>query len=125
MKKVLGLAILASLIATPALAGETFVRNEWTKTNSHTDTDLYLDSKTTSVRKELYDSSAYKEYYSSDSSQGTDYNIDGATKDFTYHTASSGLWGKFTETNDTHVYGTIVTKTDSYSSAHETSSGVR
>ena len=125
MKKVLGLAILASLIATPVLAGETFVRNEWTKTNSHTDTDLYLDSKTTSERKENYDSSAYKYYYSVDSNEGADYSIDGKTKDFTYHTASSGLWGSFKENNDTHVYGTIVTKTDSYSKAHETSSGVR
>ena len=135
MKKVLGLAILASLIATPALAGETFVRNEWTNTHSNTTTDLTLDSDTHSTRNELYYSNADKKYVSVDYSTGGDkYDLkseidklggSGKTKEFTYHTASSGLVGKFTETNNTYVDGTIFTESNSKSKAHETTSGVR
>lgn len=60
--KVLGLAIAASLVATPVFAGETYVRNEWSNTDSYTDTDLHLVSATASVRKEWYASYADKYY---------------------------------------------------------------
>ena len=60
--KVLGLAIIASIVAAPAFAGETYVRNEWSKTDSWTDTNLTLDSVTTSTRNEWYDSYADKVY---------------------------------------------------------------
>ena len=122
MKKVLGLAILASLIATPALAGETFVRNEWTDSNSVTKTDLHLDSKTYSNRYEKYDSSADKVYIDGD----VKYGAKGISYDeLSVHTASSNLWGRYSETNYTNVYGDIYTLTKTKSTAHETTSGVR
>ena len=122
MKKVFGLAILASLIATPALAGETFVRNEWTDTNSITKTDLHLDSKTYSNRNEKYDSVADKIYIDGDVSYGGK----GISYDeLSVHTASAGLWGTYNEVNYTNVSGNINTHTYTDSHAHETSSGVR
>ena len=122
MKKVLGLAILASLIATPALAGETFVRNEWTDTNSVTKTNLHLNSDTSSNRYEKYDSSADKIYVDGD----LKYGAKGISFDeLSVHKASAGLWGTYTETNYTNVAGSINTHTYTDSYAHETSSGVR
>ena len=122
MKKVFGLAILASLIATPALAGETFVRNEWTDSNSITKTDLNLDSRTYSNRNEKYDSSADKVYY--DGTVKYDYG-EISYDNLSIHKASANLWGRFTETNYTNVYGDIYTVTKTKSTAHETTSGVR
>ena len=122
MKKVLGLAILASLIATPALAGETFVRNESTDSHSITKTDLHLDSKTYSNRYEKYDSTADKIYV--DGSVKADYQ--GISFDeLSVHKASAGLWGTYYETNYTNVSGDIDTLTVTKSNAHETTSGVR
>ena len=122
MKKVLGLAILASLVAAPALAGETFVRNEWTDTNSVTKTDLHLNSDTSSYRNEKYDSTADKIYIDGDLKAGYGkISFD----ELSVHKASAGLWGKYTETNYTNVYGKINTHTYTDSTAHETTSGVR
>ena len=127
MKKVLGLAILASLVAAPALAGETYVRNEWTKSNSHTNTDLKLDSKTTSNRTEKYDAVADKIYVDGSAEYGKgEYGSKSLSyDDFSIHTASSGLWGKFNEDVVTKVSGTIKTRSNSSSKSHETSAGVR
>ena len=124
MKKVLGLAILASLVATPALAGETFVRNEWTKTNSATKTDLHLNSDTYSNRYEKYDSNADKIYVDGDvdfGKKGKGISFD----ELSVHKASASLWGSYNEHNYTNVYGTIKTRAYSNSKAHETTSGVR
>ena len=122
MKKVLGLAILASLIATPALAGETFVRNESTDSHSITKTDLHLDSKTYSNRYEKYDSTADKVYIDGD----VKYGAKGISYDeLSVHKASAGLWGTYSETNYTNVSGDIYTLTKTKSTAHETTSGVR
>ena len=60
--KVLGLAIVASIVAAPAFAGETYVRNEWSKTDSYTNTDLDITSLTLSKRNEWYGSYADKFY---------------------------------------------------------------
>ena len=60
--KVLGLAIVASIVAAPAFAGETYVRNEWSNTDSYTNTDLKLVSVTASTRNEWYGSYADKVY---------------------------------------------------------------
>ena len=70
--KVLGLAIVASIVAAPAFAGETYVRNEWTTKNGFTDTNLTLDSDTTSHRFELYDSYADKVYVEGELVTNTD-----------------------------------------------------
>ena len=122
MKKVLGLAILASLVATPALAGETFVRNEWTDSHSKTNTNLYLNSNTYSNRQEKYDSTADKIYVDGEVKA----NYGGISFDeLSVHKASAGLWGKYSETNYTNVSGTINTHAYTDSKAHETTSGVR
>lgn len=125
--KVLGLAIVASVIAAPAFAGETYVRNEWSNTESHTNTNLHLDSHTNSTRNEAYGSFAYKEYTDGDVS------VDGgwfkpktvSYDDYSEHTAGSLLLGHFQETNYTNVGGSIVTNAYTDSNYHETSAGVR
>ncbi|WP_375512182.1 hypothetical protein [uncultured Nostoc sp.] len=126
MKKVLGLAILATFLATPAFAGETFVGDENSWSNSVTKTDLTLDSKTFSQRNEKYGSWAEKDYVDgainiSTPASGTDISFD----KFTNNTAGSELYGKYSETNWTKLGGTINTTTHSYTDAHETSAGVR
>ncbi|MDM9381449.1 hypothetical protein QUB80_12130 [Chlorogloeopsis sp. ULAP01] len=126
MKKVLGLAILAAFFATPALAGETFVRNEWTNSHTTTKTNLNLDSKTYSTRNEKYESWADKIYVDGD--VDVKYTWGGkevAFDDFTVHTAGSSLYGNYHESNYTKVYGTIHSIMNSYSNAHETTAGVR
>ena len=133
--KVLGLAIAASIIAVPALAGETYVRNEWTKTDGWTKTDLNLDSTTNSHRNEWYDSNADKIYIDGDVSLkgGLDHNKSKPQEpkptvsfdDFTVHTADSSLWGNFHETVTTKVGGTIKSHLGTTSNSHETSAGVR
>ncbi|MEH2240124.1 hypothetical protein [Nostoc sp.] len=127
MKKVLGLAILATFLATPAFAGETFVRSEDSWSDSITKTNLILDSKTSSQRDEKYSSSADKVDVDGD------INIselpDGGTTlffdKFTIYNAGSELSGKYSETNLTNIGGTINTTTNAYTDAHETSAGVR
>ncbi|MDZ8225347.1 MULTISPECIES: hypothetical protein [unclassified Nostoc] len=126
MKKVLGFAILATFLATPAFAGETFVRDENSWSNSVTKTNLMLDSKTVSQRNEKYDSWAQKDYVDGDinistPAGGTDISFD----EFINNTAGSELYGKYSETNWTNLNGTINTTTNSYTNSHETSAGVR
>ncbi len=130
MKKVLGLAILATFISLPALAGETFVRNEWVNSHSTTNTNLNLDSKTISHRNEEYASWANKIYVDGDvSASSCTYFCGGATKvsfdEFTVHAAGSHLTGNFYERIITKVDGTIKTITNTYSNSHETTAGVR
>jgi hypothetical protein len=126
MKKVLGLAILATFLATPAFAGETFVRNEWTDSHSKTDTNLKLDSHTTSTRNEDYTSWAKKIYIDGD--VDTKYTWGGkevSFDEFTVHAAGSNLAGSFHENVVTKIGGTIKTITNTYTNSHETSAGVR
>ncbi|MBV6625355.1 MAG: hypothetical protein KI793_20905 [Rivularia sp. (in: Bacteria)] len=147
MKKVLALAFLASFIATPVLAGETFVRNEWTNRNSVTKTNLNLDSKTHSYRNEDYASYSEKFYYEDGGKKhaGGEYSSKNSfyeteDKEFggkytpkkkygsgykTEHYAGSVLEGRFREKTYENVYGTIKTRTNAYTNAHETSAGVR
>ena len=127
MKKVLGLALLATLLATPAFAGETFVRNENSWSDSVTNTDLKLDSKTYSVRNEIYSSSADKVYIDGDIdvSKGHGGASTISYDEFTVHTAGADLYGKYSEINSTTVGGTIKTKTNAYTDAHETTAGIR
>jgi hypothetical protein len=126
--KVLGLALATSLIAAPVFAGETYVRNEWTKTEGYTDTNLHLNSTTNSTRNEWYDSYADKIYADGDVSlKGSFYGKPQTVSfdDFTVHTAGSSLWGKFNETVKTTVGGTIFSHLKTKSNSHETSAGVR
>lgn len=59
MKKILGFAIVASFTASPALAGDTFVRNNTTHRTNRTETSLEIDTVTKSNRTEHYN--AYSE----------------------------------------------------------------
>lgn len=126
MKKVLGLAILATFLTTPAFAGETFVRDENSWSNSVTKTNLMLDSKTYSTRNEEYSSWVEKDYVDGDidistPAGGADISFD----KFTNNTAGSELYGEYSETKWTNLSGSINTTTNSYTNAHETSAGVR
>lgn len=130
MKKVLGLAILATFISLPALAGETFVRNEWVNSHSKTDTNLNLDSHTNSNRYESYSSWADKIYVDGDINVSKCFSKCGVSSevsfdDFTVHAAGSNLSGSFHENIVTKVYGTINTITNTYTNSHETTAGVR
>ena len=123
--KVLGLAIAASIIAVPAFAGETYVRNEWTDTKGYTDTKLHLDSTTTSVRNEWYDANADKVYIDGDISLSHHKPLTVSYDNFTVHTADSSLWGNFQEKVKTTVKGSISSHLKTTSNSHETSAGVR
>jgi hypothetical protein len=124
--KVLGLAIVASIVAAPAFAGETYVRNESIDSWGHTETNLKMDSITNSNRHEAYGSFAYKEYTDGDVTKklgrgGLNINYD----EYAEHTAGSLLVGKFNEDVTTKVHGTIKSFSNFESNAHETSAGVR
>ena len=124
--KVLGLAIIASIIAAPAFAGETYVRNESIDSWGYTKTDLDMKSKTQSDRHEVYGSFAYKEYTDGDITKkfgrgGLEVDYD----EYSEHTAGSLLVGKFNESNTTKVWGDIYSFSKFKSNAHETSAGVR
>ncbi|WP_373530847.1 hypothetical protein [Nostoc sp.] len=122
------MALLATLLAAPAFAGETFVRNEDSWSNSVTKTDLQLDSKTSSVRDENYTSWADKIYIDGEVSGGCSYGCSVkpiSYDEFTVHTAGADLSGTYKEYNYTTVGGTIKTTTNAYTDAHETTAGVR
>lgn len=127
MKKVLGLALVATFLATPAFGGEAFVRNEDSWSHSTTKTDLNLYSNTNSYRTEHYNAWADKIYLDGDVTSrcsfcgGTTVSYD----DFSVHTAGSNLWGYYSEQNWTNVYGKINTTTNAGTSGHETSAGIR
>lgn len=126
MKKVVGLAILATLFTSPALAGETFVLNQWTIKGSRTETNLNIDTVTNSTRGQDYSSSSNKIYI--DGEVETEYNNGTVTKsfkDFTVQNVGSQLNGSFHEEMRTRVWGTINTIMNSYTSIHESSAGIR
>ncbi len=129
--KVLGLAIIASLVAAPVFAGETYVRNEWTDTETITKTDLDLKSTTDSIRLEKYDSFANKVYYEGSKEVSHNYDDYGSSETTSYgdgysvHVAGSNLWGTFAEKVNTVIKGDILSISTETSKAHETSAGVR
>lgn len=82
MRKIISLAIIASFSASPALAGDTFVRNETVHRTNRTETSLEIDTVTNSNRTEHYNSYSEKIFFdgnvvnqtnnvNSDSSPGT------------------------------------------------------
>ena len=126
MKKVLGLAILATLFASPALAGETFVLNQWTIQQSRTETNFNIDNVTNSTRTQDYNSSSNNIYI--DGKVETEYNngkVRKFFKDFTVQNAGAELNGSFYQETTARVWGTINTITNSYTSTHESSAGIR
>jgi hypothetical protein len=142
MKKVLSLALFATLVSAPAFAGETYVKNEDSWSHSLTNTNLKLDSYTESTRGEGYSSWADKIYIdgeidvkgghgggcgkecnSGKPSGGSSQKV--SFDDFTVHTAGSYLEGGYEEKNWTTVGGWINTTTNAYTDGHETSAGVR
>ena len=122
--KVLGLAIVASIVAAPAFAGETYVRNDWTKSTGVTKSNLHMNSHTSSNRNEDYSSYASKVSYGS-ATNGGDAHHDFDSKDYSIHTSGSHLSGHFSESNTTNVSGDINSKVKTSSFSHETSGGVR
>lgn len=126
MKKVLGLAVLATFFTTPATAGGTFVFNQWKSQQGRTEVLYNIDSTTYSTNHDNYNSSANKMYI--DGKVETEENNGRITKSFegvTVHNAGSELNGSYYEQNTTRVWGTIHTITNSYTNSHETSAGIR
>ena len=126
MKKVLGLSILASLFASPALAGETFVLNQWTIQQSRTETNFNIDNVTNSTRTQDYNSSSNNIYI--DRKVETEYNngkIGEFSKNFTVQNAGGELNGSFYEKRTVRVWGTINTIMNSYTTTQESSAGIR
>jgi len=126
MKKVLGLAILATLFASPALAGETFVLNQWTIQQSRTETNFNIDNVSNSTRTQDYNSSSNNIYI--DSKVETEYNngkVGEFLKNFTVQNAGGELNGSFYQERTARVWGTINTIMNSYTSTHESSAGIR
>jgi hypothetical protein len=126
MKKVLCLTILATLFASPAKAGETFVLNHWTTQQSRTETNLNIDNVTNSTRTQEYNSSSNQIYM--DGKVENEYNngkVEKVFKGFTFQNAGTELNGSFHEQMTTRVWGTINTIIHSYTSIHESSAGIR
>ena len=154
MKQVIGLAIIASVFASPALAGETFVRNQTVHRTSRTKTSLNIDTVTNSNRTEHYNS--YSEKISFDgnvaksASSSTTPNVQQqlvngnstlnlsniASDDDNYaeaygingltiHRSGSSLNGTFIEDTTTRVTGTVYSVVNETFRSHETSAGVR
>ncbi|MBW4425627.1 MAG: hypothetical protein KME50_14555 [Nostoc desertorum CM1-VF14] len=126
MKKVLCLAILATLFASPAKAGETFVLNHWTTQQSRTETNLNIDNVTNSTRTQNYNSSSNQIYM--DGKVENEYNngkVEKVFKGFTVQNAGTELNGSFHEQMTARVWGTINTIIHSYTSIHESSAGIR
>ncbi|PSB01726.1 hypothetical protein [Merismopedia glauca] len=109
MKKVLGLALLTALFASPAFGGEVFVFNQWTIKHEREETEVNLDRTIISTRNEEYNSLSDQLYFD----------------DKTIHQAASRLSGTFREDNTIRLWGTINTVKNSYNSIHETSAGIR
>jgi hypothetical protein len=109
MKTVLSLAVLTTFFASPALAGDVFVFNQWTIKHNREESEVNVDYTTTSNNKKEYTSRSETLYF----------------EDKTIHRAGSSLSGSFREDNTTRVRGTINTITNSYRSIHETSAGIR
>lgn len=126
MKKVLGLAILATLFASPALAGETFVLNQWKIQQSRTESNLNIDNVTNSTRTQDYNSSSSK--ISIDGKLETEYNngkVGEFFQDYTIQNSGAELNGSFYKEMRTRVWGTINSIVNSYSSTRESSAGIR
>ena len=63
MKKIMGCAIATAFIASPAWAGETFVRNNTVHRTNRTETSLKIDTLTKSNRTEHYNSYSEKIFF--------------------------------------------------------------
>lgn len=109
MKKVLGLAVLATFFSNPAFAGQVFVFNQWTLKQERTEAETNVDYTIRSNRRE--------EHHSSSNTTHIEGNA--------VHRGASELRSTFSEDNTTRVWGTINTITNSYSSIHESSAGIR
>ncbi|MCC5617745.1 hypothetical protein LC605_22165 [Nostoc sp. CHAB 5836] len=126
MKKVVGLAILATLFTSPALAGETFVLNQWTIKGNRTETNINIDTVTNSTLVQDYNSWSDKMYI--DHTGETEYNngnVRESVKNFTVHRTGSYLNGSFHQDMTNRVWGTVNTIMNTYTSIHESSAGIR
>lgn len=78
MKRILGLTIIASFIASPAWAGDTFVRNDTTHRTNRTETSLEIDTVTNSNRTEHYNTYSEKLVFEGNAVNRTSVNADSA-----------------------------------------------
>lgn len=117
MKKVIGLVILATLVSSPAFAGETFVFNQWTLRRNRTEDHDNIDITIYSNRHENYNFSTNKIEVER---QGEE-----SLNSFTVHNSGSYVRGSFYEDTRTRIWGTINTVRNSYIRSQESSAGIR
>ena len=155
MKCVFALAIMASVVASPAIAGDTFVRNQTVHRTNRTETSLNINTVTNSNRTEHYDSYSEKIFFDGNvaKSANSASTPDGLQQQFasnhstlklsnlalndnnyadayglnglTIHRSGSSLTGTFTEDTNTRVTGTVYSLTNETFRSHETTAGVR
>ena len=155
MKRAFTLAIMASIMASPAMAGDTFVRNQAVHRNSRTETSLKIDTVTNSNRTEHYDSYSEKIFFDgnlaksasssntpdslqqqfvsnnstlklSNSALDNDNYADAyGINGLTIHRSGSSLNGTFIEDTNTRVTGTVYSVVNETFGSHETTAGVR
>ena len=155
MKQIIGLAVIAFFTTSPAIAGDTFVRNQTVHRTNRTETSLEIDTVTKSNRTEHYDSYSEKIFFDGNAVNSANSSTipDGFQQQFvnsnstlklsnialdddnyaeayginglTIHRSGSSLNGTFIEDTNTRVTGTVYSVTNETFRSHETTAGVR
>jgi dipeptidase len=126
MKKVLSLAILATLVSNPAFAGNPSVSSRWQFNRNRTENNYNIDSTTNSTLSQEYSSESNTMFF--EGKVKTELKEDGyreSFENFTIHNAGSSQNGSFHEENTTRVWGTINSVNNSYTNTSESSAGIR
>ncbi|MBE9048330.1 hypothetical protein IQ255_28750 [Pleurocapsales cyanobacterium LEGE 10410] len=111
MKKVLGLTVIALCIASPAWAGDTFVRNETIHRTNRTETSLEVDTVTKSNRTEHYNSYSEKIFF--------DGNVANRTQSQS-SIAPEGFQQQFVSDNSVLKLSNVFLNDDNYAEAYNT-----
>ncbi|AUS99088.1 hypothetical protein CLI64_00990 [Nostoc sp. CENA543] len=117
MKKIIGLAIIATFLNSPAFAGETFVFNQWTLRRNRTEDYDNVDITIYSNNNENYNFSTNKIEIER---QGEE-----SLNSFTVHHTGSYVKGSFYEDTRTRIWGTVNTVRNSFIRSQESSAGIR
>ena len=103
------------MIASPAIAGETYVRNDTVHRTNRTETSLEIDTVTKSNRTEHYDSYSEKIFFEGNSVRQTNQAQSSLTQD-------NGLQQEFINNNSTLKLSNISLKDDKYADVYNVNS---
>jgi hypothetical protein len=126
MKKVLSIAILATLVSNPAFAGNPSASSRWQFNRNRTENNYNIDSTTNSTLNQEYSSQSNTMFF--EGKVKTELKEDGYTEsfdNFTIHNAGSSQNGSFHQETTERVWGTINIINNSYTNTSESSAGVR